>query len=76
MISIPIDANLLVATNWTFSNFVPRNPGWLDGDFNGWLEGRFVRQCGMFEGGMDPTATFEQAEHELHRGILVVTTPI
>lgn len=42
MISIPIDANLLVATNWTFSNFVPRNPGWLDGDFNGWLEGNAV----------------------------------
>ena len=42
MISISTNANLLVATNWTFSNFISRDPGWLDGDFNGWLEGNAV----------------------------------
>lgn len=35
-------ANLLVATNWTFSNRLPRNPQWLGGKFGGWLEGNVV----------------------------------
>lgn len=42
ILSVPADADLLVATNWMFSNFLPSNPGWLNGDFNGWLEGNAV----------------------------------
>ncbi len=42
MLSAPADADLLNATNWTFSNFLPGNPQWLDGDFGGWLEGNAV----------------------------------
>lgn len=42
MLSIPTNANLLVAANWTFSNFLPRNPEWLAGHFNAWLEGNAV----------------------------------
>jgi len=42
MLSVPEDANLLVAANWTFSNFLPRNPEWLNGEFGGWLEGNAV----------------------------------
>lgn len=42
MMSIPVDADLLVRENWTFSNPLARNPEWLDGRFNGWLEGNAV----------------------------------
>ena len=42
MFSAPVDADLLVATNWTTSNFLPRNPAWLNGQFNAWLEGNAV----------------------------------
>jgi len=42
MMSVPADADLLVAANWTFSNAVGRDPAWLDGQFNGWLEGNAV----------------------------------
>lgn len=42
MLSIPIEADLLKATDWTFSNFLPRNPQWLGGRFAGWLEGNAV----------------------------------
>lgn len=42
MLSVPVDADLLNATNWTFSNFIPRDPSWLNGDFNAWLEGNAV----------------------------------
>jgi hypothetical protein len=42
MFSAPMDANLLVATNWTTSNFLPRDPNWLNGKFNAWLEGNAV----------------------------------
>jgi len=42
MLSAPVNADLLHATNWTFSNFLPRNPQWLDGRFNAWLEGNAV----------------------------------
>lgn len=42
VLSIPVDVDLLKADNWTFSNFIPRNPEWLDGKFGGWLEGNVV----------------------------------
>jgi hypothetical protein len=42
MLSVPADADLLNATNWTFSNFLPRDPAWLGGQFNAWLEGNAV----------------------------------
>lgn len=42
MLSIPVDADLLVADNWTLSKPLARNPEWLDGEFNGWLEGNAV----------------------------------
>jgi hypothetical protein len=42
VLSAAEDANLLVATNWTFSNALPRDPSWLDGQFGGWLEGNVV----------------------------------
>lgn len=42
MLSVPVDADLLKAENWTFSNFMPRDPAWLDGKFNAWLEGNAV----------------------------------
>src|SRR5690606_24787661 len=42
MMSVPIDADLLDASNWTVSNFVERDPAWLDGKFNAWLEGNAV----------------------------------
>jgi len=42
MLSVPVDADLLDASNWTFSETVPRNPAWLDGEFNAWLEGNAV----------------------------------
>jgi hypothetical protein len=42
MMSAPVDADLLKASNWTRSNFIPRNPEWLGGKFNAWLEGNAV----------------------------------
>lgn len=42
VLSVPENADLLAAANWTFSNFLPRNPNWLDGEFGGWLEGNAV----------------------------------
>ncbi len=42
VISAPVDANLLDSANWQVSNFVPRDPAWLDGQFNAWLEGNVV----------------------------------
>jgi hypothetical protein len=42
MLSIPVDADLLNATNWLFSNFLSREAAWLKGDFRGWLEGNAV----------------------------------
>ena len=42
MASIPADADLLDAGNWTFSNPLPRDPQWLDGKFGAWLEGNAV----------------------------------
>ncbi|MBL9139769.1 MAG: exo-alpha-sialidase [Verrucomicrobiales bacterium] len=42
MMSVPVDADLLVATNWVESNRLGRDPTWLDGKFGGWLEGNAV----------------------------------
>lgn len=42
MLSIPVEADLLDASNWTISNFLPGDPEWIDGSFNGWLEGNAV----------------------------------
>jgi hypothetical protein len=42
MISAPVDADLLKAESWTISTAVARNPEWLDGRFNAWLEGNAV----------------------------------
>ena len=42
MMSAPVDADLLNATNWTISNYLEGNAEWLDGHFGGWLEGNAV----------------------------------
>lgn len=42
MMSAPEGADLLKAESWTSSNRLSRNPEWLDGNFNGWLEGNAV----------------------------------
>ncbi|HWH68117.1 MAG TPA: sialidase family protein, partial [Candidatus Sulfotelmatobacter sp.] len=42
MLSVSVLTDLLQATNWTFSNFLPRDPQWLGGQFNAWLEGNAV----------------------------------
>ena len=42
VISAPADCDLLDSDNWQFSNFIARDPGWLDGKFNAWLEGNIV----------------------------------
>lgn len=42
MMSAPVDADLLKASSWTFSNFIKRDPSWLEGKFNAWLEGNAV----------------------------------
>lgn len=42
MMSVPVDADLLNSANWTFSNFLSRDPSWLDRKFNAWLEGNAV----------------------------------
>ncbi|MFO0900155.1 MAG: sialidase family protein [Pirellulales bacterium] len=42
MLSVPADADLLDAANWTFSNRILGNPRWLEGNFRGWLEGNAV----------------------------------
>jgi hypothetical protein len=42
MLSIPVDADLLNATNWTCSNFLPSDRAWNNGDMGAWLEGNAV----------------------------------
>jgi len=42
VMSAPVDADLLHAESWTFSNVLARNPEWLGGVFGGWLEGNAV----------------------------------
>ena len=42
VMSAPVDADLLKASNWTASDRLARDASWLDGRFNGWLEGNAV----------------------------------
>lgn len=42
MFSIPVDADLLQATNWAHSNFLPSDRTWNGGDMGAWLEGNAV----------------------------------
>jgi hypothetical protein len=42
MLSIPVDADLLNAGNWTISNFLPSQRDWNNNDMGGWLEGNAV----------------------------------
>jgi hypothetical protein len=42
LLSAAVDADLLKAANWTFSNFLPADAKWLSGSFGGWLEGNAV----------------------------------
>jgi hypothetical protein len=42
MMSAPVAADLLKAESWTCSNRLARGTGWLNGKFNGWLEGNAV----------------------------------
>ena len=42
MMSVPVDADLLDASAWTFSNALPSKKEWLGGEFRGWLEGNAV----------------------------------
>jgi hypothetical protein len=42
MLSIPVDADLLNAANWTCSNFLPSDRAWNGGDMGAWLEGNAV----------------------------------
>jgi hypothetical protein len=39
VLSAPVGADLLVATNWLFTPFLAGNPAWLAHGFGGWLEG-------------------------------------
>lgn len=42
MLSVPVDADLLDASNWTASKPLLYDPTYLDGHFTGWLEGNAV----------------------------------
>ncbi len=42
VLSVPVDADLLNAANWTCSNFVPSDRVWNGGDMGAWLEGNAV----------------------------------
>lgn len=42
MMSAPVDADLLKAASWTCTNRLPGDAAWLEGKFNGWLEGNAV----------------------------------
>jgi hypothetical protein len=42
MMSALADSDLLVATNWSASTRLGRNPDWLNKEFGGWLEGNAV----------------------------------
>ena len=42
VISAALDADLLNASSWTTTNFLPHNPAYLDGKFGGWIEGNAV----------------------------------
>lgn len=42
MMSIPLDADLMKAKNWTSSNVLWHDSTYLKGNFNGWVEGNVV----------------------------------
>ena len=42
MMSAPVDADLLKRDSWTRSNYVSRDPDWMEGRFQAWLEGNAV----------------------------------
>jgi len=42
MMSAPVDADLLKSDSWTFSNYINRDPQWMEGRFRAWLEGNAV----------------------------------
>ena len=42
VLSVTVDAELLNATNWTSSNFLPSDRAWNGGDMGAWLEGNAV----------------------------------
>lgn len=42
MASVPVDADLLCAASWTFSNYLPSDRSWNGHDMGGWLEGNAV----------------------------------
>ncbi|MEI6343551.1 MAG: sialidase family protein [Verrucomicrobiota bacterium] len=42
VMSVPVDADLLDARQWTTSDFLPSNRSWNDGDMGAWLEGNVV----------------------------------
>jgi hypothetical protein len=42
MLSVPVDADLLNAANWTCCNFLPSDRAWNGGDMGAWLEGNAV----------------------------------
>ncbi|WP_236974273.1 sialidase family protein [Membranihabitans maritimus] len=42
MMSIPVEADLLDADNWIFSNILYRDSTYLNGNFNAWIEGNAV----------------------------------
>lgn len=42
MTSLPVDADLLDASAWTFSDPLASHGSWLGGEFGGWLEGNAV----------------------------------
>ena len=42
MFSAAVDSDLLDSASWTRSNVIQRDPNWLDGKFNAWLEGNPV----------------------------------
>lgn len=46
MLSVPENADLLDAANWTISNLLPSDTAWLGGKFGGWLEGNAVVEPG------------------------------
>lgn len=46
MLSAPVEADLLDRRSWTFSNPLSRDPAWLEGRFNAWLEGNAVADAG------------------------------
>jgi hypothetical protein len=42
MLCVPVDADLLNAASWTYSNFLPSSRAWNGSDMGAWLEGNAV----------------------------------